>query len=126
MMRFLDRIVNQTKSSLPNHPQLGQGSIIITNFVYEPIALSIIPDECELSIDRGYTPGESLSDILLLCEYIFTWIKGYDAQFNATIKVRSLIEISYSDYQMEVQKHNPVWILAKDHPFVTSTMKALY
>jgi acetylornithine deacetylase/succinyl-diaminopimelate desuccinylase-like protein len=125
MLPIVDQIFHKITSELPAHPDLGQGSIAITNLVCKPGSLSIIPDECELSIDRRYIPGESISDILTRFEEIFQELKSSDPDFNASIQIRSKVETSYTGYQKRVQKHHPVWIQDRDHPFVLSTIKAL-
>ena len=125
MTPVLEHIFNKVGPNLPSHPQLGKCSITITNLVCRPGTLSIIPDECEISIDRRYLPGEDLPGILRTFETLFTELKAGDPDFDASIRVRTFLETSYTGYQKEVQKHHPVWILETDHPFVQKTKQAL-
>jgi len=125
MTPVLERIFNQIGPNLPSHPQLGKCSITVTNLVCRPGALSIIPDECEISIDRRYLPGEDLPGILQSFDELFAELKASDPEFEASIRARTILETSYTGYQKEVQKHHPVWILEVDHPFVQKTRQAL-
>ena len=54
MVPVLDRIFNHMIRDLPYHPELGQCSMTITNIICKPGTLSIVPDYCEVSIDRRY------------------------------------------------------------------------
>jgi putative selenium metabolism hydrolase len=125
MLPVLDQIFNKMSRDLPGHPDLGQSSITVTNLVCRPGTLSIIPDECEASVDRRYIPGESPGSIVVEFEALFEEIKRRDPQFKANAGVRTFLEKSYTGYRKEVQKHHPVWIIEKDHPFVKKTQQAL-
>jgi len=125
MLPVLDRIFNKMGHELPIHPDLGQCSITVTNLVCRPGALSVVPDECEISVDRRYVPGETLDGILAEFEALFEEIKSRDPKFEAIARVRTSLERSYTGYEKEVQKHHPVWIIERDHPFVQRTLHAL-
>lgn len=125
MLPVLDFVFNKMGRNLPIHPDLGQGSVTITNLICKPGALSIIPDECEISIDRRYVPGETLKSILEEFEDMFKEIKNTDPRFEGSVSVRTFSERSYTGYEKEVQKHHPVWITDKEHPFVKKVLKAL-
>jgi acetylornithine deacetylase/succinyl-diaminopimelate desuccinylase-like protein len=125
MVPVLDRVFNKMGQHLPSHPDFGKGSITVTNVVCRPGALSIIPDECEISIDRRYVPGEGLESILGEFEHVLEKIKEADPEFEADARVRTFIEKSYTGYEKQVKKHHPVWMTEKDHPFVKKVLKAL-
>ena len=108
-----------------SHPLLGDSSVTITNLVCRPGALSMIPDECEISIDRRYMPGESVEELLEEFRLLFKEIKKDDPQFEATVYVRKLLERSYTGYEKEVQKYHPPWITDEEHTFVQKTLRAL-
>jgi acetylornithine deacetylase/succinyl-diaminopimelate desuccinylase-like protein len=87
--------------------------------------LSIVPDECEISIDRRYVPGETLESILGEFEQLFEDIKKDDPKFEAEVFPRSFVEESYTGYKKEVKKYHPVWTTDTEHPFVKKTVSAL-
>lgn len=125
MVPVLERVFNSMEKNLASHPELGKGSITITNLVCKPGSYSIIPDECEISIDRRYVPGETLESILAEFEQMLEEIRKVDPQLEANTRVRTFLERSYTGYEKEVQKHHPVWLIDKEHPFVKKTLLAL-
>jgi putative selenium metabolism hydrolase len=125
MMPVLDHIFKKMSNSMSKHPLLGKSSVTVTNLVCRPGALSIIPDECEISIDRRYMPGERVEELLEEFELLFEEIKKNDPQFEATVCVRKLVERSYTGYEKEVQKFHPPWITDEEHPLVQKTLLAV-
>jgi len=125
MMPVLDHIFNKMSQKKSRHPLLGDSSITVMNLVCRPGALSIIPDECEISIDRRYAFGETVDNLLEEFEHLFTQIKKEDPQFKASVCARKSVEKSYTGYEKEVFKYHPPWITDENHPFVRKTIKAL-
>ncbi|UCF92620.1 MAG: YgeY family selenium metabolism-linked hydrolase [Desulfobacterales bacterium] len=125
MIPILETVFDCMGENLARHPELGQGSVTITNLVCRPGTLSIIPDECEISVDRRYVPGETLEGIVEEFQQVLEHLKKKDSQLEASVGVRTFREKSYTGYEKEVQKHHPVWITAKEHPFVRKTFRAL-
>jgi putative selenium metabolism hydrolase len=125
MMPVLDYIFTDMSGNLRNHPILGDSSVTVTDLICRPGTLSIIPDECEISIDRRYMPEESLKDLLEEFEHLFEDIKKDDPQFEATVSVRKVVEKSYTGYEKKVQKYHPPWLTNPEHPLVQRTLLAL-
>ena len=125
MMPVLDYIFNEMSDKLSHHPLLGESAVTVTDLICNPGTLSIIPDECEISVDRRYMPGESLADLLEEFGQLFKQIKKGDPQFEASANVRQIVEKSYSGYEKEVEKHHPPWITNQNHPLVKKTLTAL-
>jgi len=125
MVPVLDQIFNHMSKNLPSHPELGQCSITITNLICKPGTLSIVPDNCEISVDRRYVPGETLDSIVAEFEEMLGEFKKTDPEFNATAYIRTFVEKSYTGYEKRVQKHHPAWIIEKDHPYVRKTCQAI-
>ncbi len=125
MMPVLDHIFKNMSNKMSKHPLLGDSSVTVTNLVCRPGALSTIPDECEISIDRRYMPGESVEGLLEEFEHLVSKIKKDDPQFEATVCARKLVERSYTGYKKEVQKYHPPWITDEGHPLVQKTLLAL-
>ena len=125
MLPVLEMIFGQGGERLPSHPDLGKASITVTNLVCRPGALSVTPDECEISVDRRYLPGETLETIQQQFVAFLATIKAKYPHLDANVRVRTFDETSYTGYQKTVTKHHPVWILARDNRYVQETIRAL-
>lgn len=125
MVPVLDNVFNVMPQTFGTHPELGKASITVTNLICRPGGLSIIPDECEISLDRRYLPGETLFSILKEFEALFVEIKKKMPRFEASVKVRTFHEKSYTGIEKDVQKHHAVWVTPEDHLYVQKTIKAL-
>ncbi len=125
MMPVLDHVFRKMSNNMSIHPLLGESSVTVTNLVCRPGALSIIPDECEISVDRRYMPGENVEELLEEFGLLFEEIKKDDPQFQASVCVRKMVERSYTGYEKEVQKYHPPWITDEGHPLVQKTLLAL-
>ena len=125
MVPVLDHIFNHMSNRVTRHKLLGESSITITNLVCKPGALSIIPDECEISIDRRYMPDQTIDDLLKEFETLFAELKKKDPQFDASVSSRKILERSYTGYEKEVQKYHPPWLVDEADPLVKRSIKAL-
>jgi len=125
MIPIMDHIFNKGSLTSTKHNLLGHGGATITNIVCRPGALSIIPDECEISIDRRYLPDQTVDQLLHEFELLFEKQMQKDAQFQAIVSTRRLIERSYTGYKKEVQKYHPPWTTDENHPLVKQSIQAL-
>ena len=125
MLPILDAVFNKLGPNLPEHPELGKCSITVTNILCRPGSFSIIPDECEISVDRRYVPGETPETILLEFSMLIDEFHKKDAEFIAKKSIRSILETSYTGYKKTVQKHHPVWLVDKENVYVEKTREAL-
>jgi putative selenium metabolism hydrolase len=125
MLPILDAVFNKLGPNLPDHPELGKCSITVTNILCRPGSFSIIPDECEISVDRRYVPGETPETILQEFSMLIDEIHKKDAEFIAKKSIRSILETSYTGYKKAAQKHHPVWLVDKDNVYVVKTREAL-
>lgn len=107
------------------HPKLGFSSTTVTNILAKPGALSIVPDACEISIDRRYVPGETLDTIMGELEELFEEYAGKDPTFKAEVHPRTFHEVSWTGYERDCLKHHDVWVTEPDNPFVVKTIEGL-
>jgi len=125
MVPVLEAVFGGLGKDMPSDPELGSSTITVTNLVCEPGALSIIPDSCEISVDRRYLPGESVEEILAGFGAVFDRLRARDPDFAASASVRTTLERSYTGLEREVQKRRPAWIVSRDNTFVRETRSAL-
>ena len=125
MIPVLKKIFNKEGIKLTSDPVLGKSSITVTNCVVKPGALSIVPDECEISVDRRYMPGEKLEPILDEFNVIFKELKKNDEEFKGSVEPRVFNETSYTGYSKDVKKYHPPWVTDRKNEFVEKSFKAL-
>jgi len=100
--------------------------ITVTNCIVKPGGtLSVIPDECEIAVDRRYSTEQTLEDLLGEFEAIFKRLSTAYPEFKATVEPRYFVETSYTGYTKRVKKFHPPWRVDRDNEFVQRTFKAL-
>ena len=110
---------------LPQHHLLGKSTVALTCIGCSPGRLSIIPDECTISLDRRLLPSESLEAVVAQIDAILKQIRGEDAQFEGTVKVREVEETSYTGMKKRVKKYLSSWTTPEDDPNVVRAGDAL-
>ncbi len=125
MIPILESVFAKKGINLKSDPVLGDSSVTVTNCKVSPGALSIVPDGCEISIDRRYMPGEKLEDIVTEFEVIFKEIEKTDSDFKAEVTPRIFNETTYTGYSKDIKKYHPPWVTPRNHEFVVKSFKAL-
>ena len=125
MIPVLESVFAKKGINLKSDPVLGDSSVTVTNCIVSPGALSIVPDGCEISIDRRYMPGEQLDDIVAEFETIFKKIELADSEFKAEVTPRIFNETTYTGYSKDIKKYHPPWVTARDNEYVEKAFKAL-
>lgn len=122
---LITKIKDELYPSLPSDEKLGKASISLNIIECSPGALSIVPDQCMLSIDRRTIPGENAETSLAEIQKIIDEIAKEDPEFKADIIVKSTLEKSYTGVEYDVAKDMSPWKISEDHPFVQEASKAL-
>jgi len=127
MVPVLEDIFSHTGIELQTDALGWPTPITVTNCIVKPGGtLSVIPDECELSVDRRYAPGQALDDLLEEFELIFKRLSTRYPEFKASVEPRSFEAKSWTGYTKRVKKFHPPWEIDKDSDFVKKTVKALH
>ena len=126
MVPILQDIFSHTGIDLKTDPVLGETCITVTNCIVKPGGtLSVIPDECEISIDRRYSTEQTMDDLLQEFEAIFKRLKTAYPEFKATVEPRVYEETSYTGYTNKVKKFHPAWRTDPENEYVLKSFKAL-
>ncbi len=108
MSRFLDAL--QTDYPLPDHPFLGRATVTALDINASPGALTpIVPDRCELVIDRRFLPDETEASLLDGFRELFALLHAEDPEFNA---------------EVEALKWFPAMLTSPDEPVVRAMLAA--
>jgi len=104
----------------------GKTCLTVTNIEVKPGGtLSCIPDECEISIDRRFTPEQSDEDIIGEFEAIFAKLQAENPEFKATVEPRYFDMVSWTGYEEKARKWHPSWQMDRDNEYVVRAFKAL-
>ena len=115
MTPIVDRI-KEENVNLPTHPFLGQGSMAVTTLRCLPGAGPIVPDHCEIEVDRRLVPQETLEGVL-------EEMRGLAPGASVELLVDKLD--CYTGYSTEADQYFPGWIIEKDHWAVQESSEAL-
>jgi len=125
MVPILQDIFSHTGIDLQSDVN-GVTPITVTNCIVKPGGtLSVVPDYCEISVDRRYAPGQTLEDLMGEFEAIFKRLKTSYPEFKATVEPRVYEETSYTGYTNKVRKYHPAWDTGVDNEYVQKSLKAL-
>ena len=115
MTPIIDRI-KEANQNLPTHPFLGQGSMAVTTLRCLPGAGPIVPDHCEIEVDRRLVPQETLDGVL-------EEMRGLASGASVELLVDELN--CYTGYSTKADQYFPGWIIDKGHWAVQESKEAL-
>jgi putative selenium metabolism hydrolase len=115
MTPIIDRI-KESNLSLPSDPFLGAGSVAITSISCMPGAGPIIPDRCDILVDRRLVPGEDLNSILKELKSLAVGAQVELIEDDITF---------YTGLRAKVEQYFSGWVIDRDHPVVKASLKAL-
>lgn len=96
MNRFLTAL--QTRYRLPTHDVLGRASVTAIDICATPGALTpIVPDRCELVVDRRFFPEETPEELLSGFREIFKEIRTEDPEFDAQVEMLKWFPAMFTD-----------------------------
>ena len=115
MTPIIDRI-REENQNLPTHSFLGQGSMAVTTLRCLPGAGPIVPDHCEIEVDRRLVPQETLEGVL-------EEMRGLAPGAQVELLVDELK--CYTGYTTKADQYFPGWIIEEDHWAVQESLEAL-
>lgn len=111
MNKLISEIENNYAKSLHEHEDLGKNTVTVIDILAKPGRLTpVVPDYCEMVMDRRYLPNENNEVVEKELEEMFEKIKTNYPEFNA----------SY-----EMLKDFPVLYCPPDKPVVKATKTAV-
>jgi len=115
MTPIIDRI-KDASHFLPDDPFLGSGSMTVTDITCKPGAGPIVPDTCEILVDRRLVPQETLDGVL---EELRSLASGAEVE---------LVEdelTCYTGYKSRAEQYFPGWIIDRENWVVRESLSAL-
>jgi len=115
MTPIIERI-RESNRDLPSDPFLGAGSMAVTGITCKPGAGPIIPDLCEILVDRRLVPQETLTGVLGELRAL---------ALEAEVELVEDEITCYTGYQGKVEQYFPGWITDRGHWAVGDGLRAL-
>ncbi len=117
--------VQSLATTLPSHELLGKATISLTIISCSPGRLSVIPDLCTVSLDRRLVPDETIDHALAQLETILKEVGQEDTEFQGSVRVREVEEVSYTGLKTLARKMMLPWLISVEHPKVNRARNAL-
>lgn len=105
---------------LPSHPLLGRGSVAAFKIVSSPAEGNVVPDNCEVLLDRRTLPNETKLRVLKEIRNALR-VRSYPVRID--IYKRRLE--TYTGRQLETEQAFPGWRLNKNHRLVRLAEKSV-
>lgn len=105
---------------LGNDDFLGPGTLAVTGISSSASGRNVVPERCEVLVDRRLTLGENETKALAEVQRIITR-EGIPAE----VKVSECHITSYTGYTSHSRISYPVWVTAEDHPLVVAAANAV-
>ena len=115
MMPVIERIRGENEH-MPHDAFLGTGSMAITSISASPGAGPIVPDRCEILVDRRLVPGESLEGVLQQMDMLL---------LDANVELVEDELLCYTGLKTRVKQYFPGWITDANHWVVKQSLEAL-
>lgn len=115
MTPIIDRIVEAGRS-LPSHPLLGAGSLAVTGITCSPGDGPIVPDLCEILVDRRLVPSETMKGVLEELKRLAHGAKVELVEEQLTF---------YTGHRVRTKQYFPAWITDRGHWAVDEALRAL-
>ncbi len=122
---LIGKIRDELDPSLGSDPELGKAAATVTVISCSPGALSIIPDQCFVSIDRRLIPGETADDAIRQIKTIIDGLAAEDPEFRADVVIKSVKERSYTGVETIADKYMSSWKFDVEHPVIQAAAGAL-
>jgi putative selenium metabolism hydrolase len=105
---------------LHSDPQLGSGSIAVTQISSNAGSLNSIPDLCEVVIDRRLTLGETEARAVAELQAIIN-----RERFRADVSTLTYQMKSYTGFTAAGRKYFPPWLLPEEDPLARKSVRAV-
>lgn len=105
---------------LHTDPQLGAGSIAVTQIGSSAGSLNSIPELCELIIDRRLTLGETEARAVAELQGIIN-----RERIKAEVSALTYDMVTYTGYTESGRKYFPPWLISEDDPLVRKAARGL-
>ncbi|MHB0858599.1 MAG: YgeY family selenium metabolism-linked hydrolase [Anaerolineae bacterium] len=104
-------------SQLGQDSFLGRGSIAVTDIGSAAGSRNVLPDRCDLIVDRRLTVNETETKAIAELQRVIS-----REGIQATVEVSEYREVSYTGYEVVARQHFPYWVTGEDDPLLSSAV----
>jgi len=108
------------EDGLMDDPVLGRGTISVTHLQSLGNAHNVIPDRCNMIIDRRVTLGETISRVLAELESLIQ-----RENIRAEVQIAQYQQNTYTGYKLAGEAHFPAWLLGMKHPLLLQALASV-
>jgi putative selenium metabolism hydrolase len=111
--------------TVPSHPVLGQGVLVLTDVLSRPYpALSVVPDYCVATYDRRTLPGESAEEVLASVRAALEQaLAGSGAKGGVTVAEDDFV--TYTGERITAPNFAPAWYQGESSEIVRKALAGL-
>lgn len=115
-MQEVLRAIPELDARLPSDPFLGRGSIVATVIQAQGGSFNVVPDRCEIILDRRLTIGET-------AEQALTQVRALLPSRDFEVEFLRYTRPSYNGYRREHEQIFPAWTFAESHPLIRAAIE---
>lgn len=123
--KFIERVEEVVEKEKLVDPELGKSSIALTIISCSPGAMCIVPDRCNITYDRRFTPEETVEGCIEQIQRIADEISAIDKNFRAEVRIGAVIRNSYTGKSELMENKKEGWKLDKHHSVTKACARAL-
>ena len=123
--KFIDRVEEVIEAEKCVDPDLGKSSIALTIISCTPGSMCIVPDRCNITYDRRFTPTESVEGCIAQIQRVIDEISAKDKDFRAEVKISAVTRTSYTGKSALMENKKEGWKLDKNHAVTKACARAL-
>ncbi|NMB14185.1 MAG: YgeY family selenium metabolism-linked hydrolase [Gallicola sp.] len=123
----MNKFINELKKlKLTNHEILGEGILEITDIMSNPYpGDSMIPETCQITLDRRTLVGEKKKNVLKQVQDIVERLRESDTQFDGKAYLVQGEGYCYTGKRFKSERFYPAWIIDKEEKLVQAAISGL-
>lgn len=110
----------------PKDEILGKGIMVPTDISSSPYpGNSVIPDNCEITVDRRLITGETEESVLNSIEVVLNKIAIENNNFKGSVKLATDKQVCYTGKTLNATRFFPAWSIEKESRLAKAVTKAV-
>jgi len=125
MAKFAVAIEQLNNLCMPQHEFLGRASVALIRISCSPEKGNVVPDECQIVLDRRTIPNEHEEDLIEEINQILMKAKEEVPNLDARVHIIEENLHCYTGKKLAAHKYYPAWAMDPSHPLIQKTKETL-